>query len=106
MSFQQMVLKRGMKTCYVCSVSFYSDWKNAKYCSPKCKIKNNYKKKLYATKEDMVLYLLKSQKANMGMLCAFCKTTKDQTIRQLITALRKKGYKIKSTGKNGYYYLK
>jgi hypothetical protein len=56
------------------------------------------------TKEDWILFLLKRQKANMGMICAFVKTN-ERCAKQMIVNLRKKGNYISISGNGGFYEL-
>lgn len=51
------------------------------------------KNKSWSRKEDEILYLLKTQKANSGMICSFANTNHGSA-RQIITNLRKKGHDI------------
>lgn len=77
------------------------------YCNLECKLKSKkqtkggYSKKVYMKKEECILYLLKGQDANMGMICAFAKTN-PRSARQMITNLRKKGINISLNG--GFTY--
>ena len=61
-----------------------------------------YDKDGWATKQEWILFLLKSQKANMGMICSFVKTN-PRSARQMITNLRKEGHDISLTSYQDFY---
>ena len=77
----------------------------------RCKEKNRKKiyersnrKKSWATKEEWILHLLRSQKADINMICAFVKTD-CKTAKQLLTNLRQKGHNIRLESRHGFYML-
>lgn len=56
------------------------------------------------TKDDMLLYLLKGQPSNLGMICAYLETTQ-KGAHQIMTNLRRKGYTITLSKRSWLYRL-
>lgn len=54
------------------------------------------------TKADWVLWLIRSQKVNMNMICAFCKIDVT-TARKIIIQLRIQGHDISLGSNQGFY---
>jgi len=72
--------------------------KKRSYCPKQCYPKEKPKK------EDWILHLLKSQKANINMIMAFADVT-EHSARQMIVNLRKKGHHISKMDYEYYEYL-
>ena len=54
------------------------------------------------TKEQKILYLLKTQPANIGMICAYSGAN-ERSVKQYIYNLRNQGHKIKLESYQGFY---